>query len=125
MPRAMKKRTICYVAARNAGLTWKWFKKNYGYYFKMYGESQFSMDSLLSCVTRNLDTPRQYRDVRRFFAKNPSGTGTAGLKRGMDSIRKNMADNRGGSSHFRRADFDGIFKTFVNSRLKDVELASM
>lgn len=121
MPRSLKKRTICYVSNRNADLTWRWFKKNYGYYFTMYGQSQFSMNSLLDCVTGNLKTPSQYRDVKRFFTKNSAGTGSAGLKRGMDSIRENMAARRSRKSQSRREDYDEIFAKFIRS-LKDGEL---
>ena len=122
MPRALKKRTICYVASRNPGLTWKWFKKNYNYYFEMYGESQFSFDSLLMCVTSGLETRQQYEDVTRFFTKNSSGTGKAGLKRGMARITKNMAATRDDGSQSRRADYDEIFAKFIKG-LNDGEIA--
>ena len=121
MPRALKKRTVCYVAARNAELTWKFFKRNYNYYFEMYGESQFSFDSLLMCVTSNLETRQQYEDVNRFFEKNSSGTGTAGLKRGKNQIKKNMAYTGDRRSHRRRADYDEIFTKFIKG-LKKGEL---
>ena len=88
----------------------------------MYGESQFSFDSLLMCVTGGLQTRQQYEDVTRFFTKNSSGTGKAGLKRGMARITKNMAATRDDGSQSRRADYDEIFAKFIKG-LNDGEIA--
>ena len=115
MPRAIKRKTVCYVASRNPELTWRFFKRNYGYYFSMYGESQFSFDALLACVTENLETRRDYEDVKRFFRNHSTGTGSAGLKRGLESIRKNMAATKRESSSQRKTDYDEIFKKFVKT----------
>ena len=86
IPRAQIKSVLCYIAYRNAPLAWAYFKTHYNYYFRMYGEAQFSMNRLLECLVSNLSTKREYDDVSNFFKTHSSGTGESGLKRGLKQV---------------------------------------
>ena len=121
MPRHVKRKALCYVAERNPGLAWHFFKQHYPYYFSLYGESQFTFLRLLECVTENLSTRDQLHDVEQFFSEHSAGTGRQGLNRGLEKIRDNMKHGSRGQTVNRKEDTDEIFQNFIKN-IDDKEL---
>ena len=122
MPRSHKKKVLCRVSQNNPTLGWSFFKRHYHTYFALFGESQFTFDDLVECVTGHMATQAQYNDVREFFKKHPVGSGAAGLKRGLHSISQNVSSRSGDGSRHRKVDYDEVFTQFL-TKLKDKDLA--
>ena len=102
---------VCYIARNNPQLAWNFFKKNFQFYFNMLGESQFSFSALIECAIENLSTQAEYDDVVKFFKTHPTGTGTQGMKRGLNDIKKNIAAQQGEGKTEEKKDSDKFDKT--------------
>lgn len=110
-PRSGIKNVVCYIARNNPQLAWNFFKKNFQFYFNMLGESQFSFSALIECAIENLSTQAEYDDVVKFFKTHPTGTGTQGMKRGLNDIKKNIAAQQGEGKTEEKKDSDKFDKT--------------